>query len=91
MSNGSVMASASIRRTRRTATCPSLLPGQSWSFAGLIYHMGGSDQLYGEVTQVTDGDTIEVEAQDYTTPVRLIAVHTPETVAPDQPVGCFGP
>ena len=53
--------------------------------------MGGSDQLYGEVTQVTDGDTIEVEAQDYTTPVRLIAVHTPETVAPDQPVGCFGP
>jgi inner membrane protein len=26
-------------------------------FDGLIYRMGGDDQLYGKVTQVTDGDT----------------------------------
>lgn len=26
-------------------------------FDGLIYRMGGDDQFYGKVTQVTDGDT----------------------------------
>jgi endonuclease YncB( thermonuclease family) len=52
--------------------------------------MGGSDQLYDTVTKVTDGDTIEVETQGRTTPVRLIGVDTPETVAPDQAIGCFG-
>ena len=60
-------------------------------FDGLIYRMGGSDTLYGEVTKVTDGDTITVETQGRSTPVRLIGVDTPETVAPDQPIGCFGP
>ncbi len=60
-------------------------------FDGLIYRMGGDDQLYGRVTQVTDGDTIEVETQGRTTPVRLIGVDTPETVDPEQPIGCFGP
>jgi endonuclease YncB( thermonuclease family) len=59
-------------------------------FDGLIYRLGGSDQLYGEVTRVTDGDTITVETQGRSTPVRLIGVDTPETVAPDQPIGCFG-
>lgn len=60
-------------------------------FDGLIYRMGGDDQLYGHVTYVTDGDTIDVEAQGRTTPVRLIDVDTPETVPPDEPAGCFGP
>ena len=59
-------------------------------FDGLIYRMGGEDELYGGVTRVTDGDTITVETQGRTTPVRLIGVDTPETVAPDQPIGCFG-
>jgi endonuclease YncB( thermonuclease family) len=59
-------------------------------FDGLIYRLGGSDQLYGEVTKVTDGDTITVATQGRSTPVRLIGVDTPETVAPDQPIGCFG-
>jgi endonuclease YncB( thermonuclease family)/membrane-bound metal-dependent hydrolase YbcI (DUF457 family) len=59
-------------------------------FDGLIYRMGGADQLYGRVTKVTDGDTITVEAQGRSTPVRLIGVDTPETVAPDQPIGCYG-
>lgn len=60
-------------------------------FDGLIYHMGGDDQLYGEVVDVADGDTIDVETQGRTTPVRLIGVDTPETVDPDQPIGCYGP
>jgi endonuclease YncB( thermonuclease family) len=60
-------------------------------FDGLIYRMGGDDTLYGRVTSVTDGDTVEVETQGRTTPVRLIGVDTPETVDPEQPIGCFGP
>jgi endonuclease YncB( thermonuclease family) len=59
-------------------------------FDGLIYRLGGDDQLYGRVTKVIDGDTITVETQRRSTPVRLIGVDTPETVAPDQPIGCFG-
>jgi endonuclease YncB( thermonuclease family)/membrane-bound metal-dependent hydrolase YbcI (DUF457 family) len=59
-------------------------------FDGLIYRMGGSDQLYGEVIDMADGDTIEVQTQGRATPVRLIGVDTPETVAPGQPIGCYG-
>jgi endonuclease YncB( thermonuclease family)/membrane-bound metal-dependent hydrolase YbcI (DUF457 family) len=60
-------------------------------FDGLIYRLGGDDQLYGRATKVTDGDTITVEIQGSNIQVRLIGVDTPETVAPDQPIGCFGP
>jgi endonuclease YncB( thermonuclease family) len=59
-------------------------------FDGLIYRLGGDDELYGRVTKVTDGDTITVETQRRSTPVRLIGVDTPETIAPGQPIGCFG-
>jgi endonuclease YncB( thermonuclease family) len=59
-------------------------------FDGLIYRMGGADQVYGKVTKVTDGDTISVEVYGKAQPVRLIGVDTPETVAPDQPIGCYG-
>jgi membrane-bound metal-dependent hydrolase YbcI (DUF457 family) len=59
-------------------------------FDGLIYRMGGADQVYGKVTKVTDGDTVSVEVYGQLQPVRLIGVDTPETVAPDQPVGCYG-
>jgi membrane-bound metal-dependent hydrolase YbcI (DUF457 family) len=65
-------------------------PVSRLGFDGLIYRMGGSDTLYGQVTKVTDGDTITVETQNRSTPVRLIGVDTPETVAPDQPIGCYG-
>ncbi len=66
-------------------------PVSRFGFDGLIYRLGGDDQLYGEVTKVTDGDTLEVETQGRTTPVRLIGVDTPETVDPEQPIGCYGP
>jgi endonuclease YncB( thermonuclease family) len=59
-------------------------------FDGLIYRLGGADQVYGKVTKVTDGDTISVEVYGQVRPVRLIGVDTPETVAPDQPLGCYG-
>jgi endonuclease YncB( thermonuclease family) len=40
--------------------------------------------------KVTDGDTISVEVRGQVQPVRLIGVDTPETVAPGQPIGCYG-
>ena len=40
------------------------------------------------VSRVIDGDTIVVATVGT---VRLIGVDTPETVAPGEPVGCFGP
>jgi endonuclease YncB( thermonuclease family) len=66
-------------------------PVSRLGFDGLIYGLGGSDQLYGRVTKVTDGDTITVETQGRSIPVRLIGVDTPETVAPEEIIGCFGP
>ena len=59
-------------------------------FDGLLYRLGGADQVYGRVTKVTDGDTISVEVYGQVQPVRLIGVDIPETVAPGQPVGCYG-
>jgi endonuclease YncB( thermonuclease family) len=59
-------------------------------FDGLIYRMGGSDRVYGKVEKVTDGDTVSVEVYGQVQQVRLIGVDTPETVAPDQPIGCYG-
>ncbi|MBA3618005.1 MAG: thermonuclease family protein [Acidothermales bacterium] len=40
----------------------------------------------GRVTDHIDGDTLDVDGM----PVRLIGVDTPETVAPGQPVECYG-
>lgn len=60
-------------------------------FDGLIYRIGGTDDLYGRVTEVVDGDTVEINVYGEAQPVRLVGVDTPETVAPDQPIGCYGP
>jgi len=65
-------------------------PVSVMGFDGLLYRLGGADQVYGRVTKVTDGDTISVEVYGQVQPVRLIGVDTPETVAPGQPVGCYG-
>jgi micrococcal nuclease len=42
------------------------------------------------VQRVIDGDTIEVALDGTTQDVRYIGIDTPESVAPDQPVECFG-
>jgi len=39
------------------------------------------------IRKVVDGDTVEVSGGER---VRLIGIDTPETKAPDRPVGCFG-
>jgi len=43
------------------------------------------------VTEVFDGDTIEVVRSGVTETVRLLGIDTPETHHPTKPVGCFGP
>ncbi len=43
------------------------------------------------VVRVVDGDTLVVAKPEGETRVRLIGIDTPESVAPDRPVECFGP
>jgi micrococcal nuclease len=43
------------------------------------------------VVRTVDGDTIRVDRGGEEIVVRLIGLDTPETVAPDRPVECFGP
>jgi endonuclease YncB( thermonuclease family) len=65
-------------------------PVSVMGFDGLLYRLSGADQVYGRVIKVTDGDTISVRVYGQVQPVRLIGVDTPETVAPGQPIGCYG-
>jgi micrococcal nuclease len=71
---------AASRNTEGTASAPSAL--ETALPAGLTE---------AHVTRVVDGDTIHVDiaGQDFT--VRYIGMNTPETVAPDKPVECYGP
>jgi micrococcal nuclease len=43
------------------------------------------------VTRVVDGDTAHVRYHGRDVTIRFIGVDTPETVAPGQPVECYGP
>lgn len=43
------------------------------------------------VVRVVDGDTLVVDRGNGDERVRLVGVDTPETVAPNSPVECFGP
>lgn len=42
------------------------------------------------VTRVVDGDTIEVQLGGREVDIRLIGIDTPESVAPGQPIECYG-
>ena len=43
------------------------------------------------VVRAVDGDTIRVDRDGEEITIRFIGIDTPETVAPDRPVECFGP
>jgi micrococcal nuclease len=45
----------------------------------------------GVVTHAVDGDTVDVDLSGSEERVRLIGIDTPESVAEDRPVECFGP
>jgi micrococcal nuclease len=49
-----------------------------------------SSGVAARVTRVVDGDTVEVSVGGSVEDVRYIGVDTPESVAPGQPVECFG-
>lgn len=59
-------------------------------YAGPTRPKGKLDQGW-VVVDVVDGDTIKVLKRGRTETIRLIGIDTPETVAPGQPVECFGP
>ena len=63
----------------------------SCSDAGPSQRPGRSDGSGSLVTRVVDGDTAHIEVGGRDLDVRFIGIDTPETVAPDQPVECFGP
>jgi micrococcal nuclease len=50
----------------------------------------GAPEARVAVTDVVDGDTIEVELGGRIEDVRYIGIDTPETVKEDTPVQCFG-
>jgi micrococcal nuclease len=60
--------------------------------AGCRRTSGGpaADAGVGTVVRVVDGDTVDVRVGGRTERVRLIGVDTPESVAHDRPVQCFG-
>lgn len=49
-----------------------------------------ADAGVGVVTHLVDGDTLDVDLDGTTERVRLIGVDTPESVAPNRPVQCYG-
>lgn len=51
---------------------------------------GAGERAEAEVLRVVDGDTIEVLLDGTEEDVRYIGVDTPESVAPGQPVECYG-
>ena len=50
----------------------------------------GGNRVRAPVVDVVDGDTIEVLVDGAEEDLRYIGVDTPESVAPGQPVECFG-
>ncbi|MDZ7675866.1 MAG: thermonuclease family protein [Acidimicrobiales bacterium] len=60
--------------------------------SGALDRRGGprADAGEGTVVEVIDGDTVDIDVGGRDERVRLIGVDTPETVARDRPVQCFG-
>ncbi|MEX0991350.1 MAG: thermonuclease family protein [Actinomycetota bacterium] len=51
---------------------------------------GGGRVRHASVIRAIDGDTIEVRSGGRSVDFRLIGIDTPESVAPGQPVECYG-
>jgi micrococcal nuclease len=52
---------------------------------------GGLGTGRARVVRVVDGDTLIAEVAGAEERIRLIGIDTPETVAPNRPVECYGP
>ena len=65
-----------------------------WPSPGGAARSSGGPPGAGRVVRVVDGDTVVVALAGGPSaggPVRLIGIDTPETVAPNRPVECYGP
>lgn len=51
---------------------------------------GGDGPGSGRVVRVVDGDTLVADIDGTEESIRLIGIDTPETVAPNRPVECYG-
>lgn len=87
--SGGATSAESIDPTAARSASAAATPGPSTVVRGL----SPKGELDGPfpVTKVVDGDTIWVRAGGDRVKVRLIGMDTAETVAPGEPVGCFGP
>ena len=76
----------------RRAACRVLVALLLLTATGCRRAPGGpsTDAGVGTVVQAIDGDTVDIRIGGVTERVRLIGVDTPETVARDRPVQCFG-
>ncbi len=70
---------------------PSVSPPEISPFPSLEPPSPSIPGKLAQVTSVTDGDTVEVLFRGRSLNVRLIGIDTPETVAPGEPVQCYGP
>jgi micrococcal nuclease len=85
---------------RRASAITVILTAAICAAVSLLYTQSGPFKLpelpaitpgYYAVTNVVDGDTIDINMSGKTERVRLIGVDTPETKKPNAPVQCFGP
>lgn len=69
-----------------------LLPAKSsQSKAAQVQSKGQiSSEKFYSVVHIADGDTIDVLVDDQKVRVRLLGINSPESVAPNRPVECFG-
>lgn len=74
-------------RTFLSLVTAALLGACSWARPAPVAAPAGA----AVVVHPIDGDTIEVRLGATTERVRLIGIDTPESVARDRPVECFGP
>ncbi len=68
--------------TQTLSPTPSILPPTTVTPKG--------EKQKATVTKVVDGDTINVSINGSIAVIRLIGIDTPELVAPNRPVECFG-
>jgi micrococcal nuclease len=82
-----------VSQTPVAQTQPTIAPAQGPAAPGTLPH--GYPQLpaglrVGQVTDVVDGDTIDVDLGNEEVRLRLIGINTPESVDPRRPVECYG-
>lgn len=80
-----------VARTSLAVACLCTALVACGSSGGGVDLQPGVQQGPYNVVRSVDGDTIRVDRDGEEIVVRLIGIDTPETVAQDRPIECFGP